>query len=30
VDDSENPADTDQMVEMLGVETLMFSTDYPH
>lgn len=30
VDDPQNPAHLDMLVEMLGVETLMFSTDYPH
>ena len=30
VDDPEVPGHMDQLVEMLGAETLMFSTDYPH
>jgi predicted TIM-barrel fold metal-dependent hydrolase len=30
VDDPDNQAEMDQLIDMLGPETLMFSTDYPH
>jgi predicted TIM-barrel fold metal-dependent hydrolase len=30
VDDPANPVELEQMVNMIGVECLMFSTDYPH
>jgi uncharacterized protein len=30
VDDPANPIELEQMVNMIGVECLMFSTDYPH